>query len=144
MISCPYLILLVGSNPITSLMCMRLDFSCCALYTYVDMKFFVYFLEVCFGACVCVSINYSVHVIPRFVYSTWVVLWGFQISSLYPVLLFLCYLFIYLKNHFIYFWMHCLRCCVRAFSGCSKQGLLLVAVHRLLIAGASLVAEHRL
>ena len=38
-LSCPDLILLVGSNPITSLMCMLLDFSSCVLYTYVNMKF---------------------------------------------------------------------------------------------------------
>ena len=37
-----------------------------------------------------------------------------------------------------------LRCCARAFSGCGKQGLLLVAVHGLLIAVASLVVEHGL
>lgn len=30
------------------------------------MKFFVYFLEVCFS--VCVSINYLVHVVPQFAY----------------------------------------------------------------------------
>ena len=37
-----------------------------------------------------------------------------------------------------------LRCCVQAFSSCGEQGLLFVAVHRLLIAVASLVAEHGL
>ena len=37
-----------------------------------------------------------------------------------------------------------LCCCARAFSSCSRQGLLFVAVHGLLIAVASLVAEHRL
>ena len=37
-----------------------------------------------------------------------------------------------------------LRCCVWAFSSCRKRGLLFVAVHRLLIAMASLVAEHGL
>ena len=37
-----------------------------------------------------------------------------------------------------------LRCCVQAFSSCSKRGLLFVAVRRLLIAAASLVAEHGL
>ena len=46
--------------------------------------------------------------------------------------------FIYL---FIYFW---LCCCVWAFSSCVEQGLLFVAVHRLLIAVASLVVEHGL
>ena len=34
-----------------------------------------------------------------------------------------------------------LRCCAWAFSSCGEQGLLFVAVHRLLIAMASLVAE---
>ena len=37
-----------------------------------------------------------------------------------------------------------LRCCTQAFSSCSKWGLLVVEVHRLLIAVASPVAEHRL
>ena len=35
-----------------------------------------------------------------------------------------------------------LRCCAQAFSSCGERGLLLVAVRRLLIAVASLVAEH--
>ena len=35
-----------------------------------------------------------------------------------------------------------LRCCAWAFSSCSEQGLLFVAVRRLLIAVAFLVAEH--
>ena len=37
-----------------------------------------------------------------------------------------------------------LRCCARAFSSCGEQGLLFVAVRGLLIAVASLVAEHGL
>ena len=37
-----------------------------------------------------------------------------------------------------------LHCCARAFSSCGKLGLLFIAVRRLLIAVASLVAEHRL
>ena len=37
-----------------------------------------------------------------------------------------------------------LHCCARAFSSCGEQGLLFVAVHGLLIAVASLVAEHGL
>ena len=36
------------------------------------------------------------------------------------------------------------RCCVQAFSSCGEQGLLFAAVFGLLIAVASLVAEHRL
>ena len=35
-----------------------------------------------------------------------------------------------------------LPCCARAFSSCGEQGLLFVAVHGLLIAVASLAAEH--
>ena len=37
-----------------------------------------------------------------------------------------------------------LCCCTRAFSSCSEWGLLFVAVRRLLIAVAPLVAEHGL
>ena len=37
-----------------------------------------------------------------------------------------------------------LHCCLRAFSSCGEWGLLFVAVHGLLIAVASLVAEHGL
>ena len=58
------------------------------------------------------------------------------------------YLFIYFKNlfYFIYLFLAALglRCCVRAFSSCSERGLLFVAVHGLLTAVASLVAEHGL
>ena len=35
-----------------------------------------------------------------------------------------------------------LHCCAQAFSSCGERGLLFVAVHGLLIAVASLVAEH--
>ena len=37
-----------------------------------------------------------------------------------------------------------LRCCVQAFSSCGERGLLLVAVHGLLIVVASLITEHGL
>ena len=37
-----------------------------------------------------------------------------------------------------------LRCCVQAFSSCGERGLLFVALHGLLMAVASLVAEHGL
>ena len=37
-----------------------------------------------------------------------------------------------------------LHCCTPAFSSCGERGLLFVAVHGLLIAVASLVAEHGL
>ena len=37
-----------------------------------------------------------------------------------------------------------LRCCARAFSSCGEWGPLSIAVHGLLIAVASLVAEHGL
>ena len=45
---------------------------------------------------------------------------------------------------FIYFWLRWVCCCARAFSSCGERGLLFVAVRRLLIAVASLVAEHGL
>ena len=55
----------------------------------------------------------------------------------------------FFKYKFIYFYLFIFGCvgsslCVRAFSSCGKQGLLFIAVHGLLIAVASLVAEHRL
>ena len=51
-----------------------------------------------------------------------------------------------LKFLFIYSFLAVLglRCCTWAFSSCSEQGLLFVAVHGLLTAVASLVAEHGL
>ena len=50
---------------------------------------------------------------------------------------------------FIYFYLFILaalglHCCAQVFSSCNKQGLLFIAVHGLLIAVASLVAEHGL
>ena len=50
------------------------------------------------------------------------------------------------KKLFIYLFLAALGlcCCVRAFSSCGEWGLFFVEVRRLLIAMASLVAEHRL
>ena len=60
-------------------------------------------------------------------------------------------LFLFLRffkkiNLFIYLFLAALGlcCCARAFSSCGEQGLLFVAMRGLLIAVASLVAEHRL
>ena len=55
-------------------------------------------------------------------------------------------LFFFFLIFFIYLFLAALglRCCVQAFSSCSEWGLLFVAVHRLLIAVDSLVAEHGL
>ena len=52
----------------------------------------------------------------------------------------------FFKIYFIYLFLAVLglRCCARAFSSCGEQGLLFVAVRRLLIVVASLVAEHGL
>ena len=54
------------------------------------------------------------------------------------------YLFIF--KIFIYLFLAALGlcCCTRAFSSCGEQGLLFVAVRRLLIVVASLVEEHGL
>ena len=51
-----------------------------------------------------------------------------------------------LLNLFIYLFSAALglRCCMWAFSSCSERGLLFVVVRGLLIAAASLVAEHGL
>ena len=54
--------------------------------------------------------------------------------------------FFYFFLNFIYLFLVALglRCRTRAFSSCGERGLLFVAVRRLLIAVASLVAEHGL
>ena len=54
--------------------------------------------------------------------------------------------FLYKFIYFIYLFLAALGLCcyAQAFSSCGEQGLLFVAVHRLLIVVASLVVEHRL
>ena len=56
------------------------------------------------------------------------------------------WLYIYFFYKFIYLFLAVLglRCCVWAFSSCGEWELLFVAVHGLLTAVASLVAEHGL
>ena len=64
------------------------------------------------------------------------------------------FVFCFLRNLFIYFWLHWVfaaarglafsSCSERAFSSCGERGLLFVAVHGLLIEVASIVVEHRL
>ena len=53
---------------------------------------------------------------------------------------------LFLKIYFIYLFLAALglHCCTRAFSSCGEWGLLFIAVHGLLIAVASLDAEHGL
>ena len=65
-----------------------------------------------------------------------------QYPRLYFFILFYFKKFIY----FIYLFLAALglRCCAQAFSSCGERGLLFVAVRGLLIAVASLVAEHGL
>ena len=58
---------------------------------------------------------------------------------MWPVSVFFRYLFIYLFMAALG-----LHCFVWAFFSCGERGLFFVAVHGLLIAVASLVAEHRL
>ena len=50
------------------------------------------------------------------------------------------------KPHTFFFFLAALGlcCCARAFTSCSEQGLIFVAVRRLLIAVSSLVVEHGL
>ena len=73
-------------------------------------------------------------------YIAWLIIFQPAFQNIYY------YSFSFLINLFIYLFMAelGLRCCARAFSTCSKWGLLFVAVHGLLIAVASLVAEHGL
>ena len=58
---------------------------------------------------------------------------------------FFLFLFLFLINFTFYFLAALgLCCCTWAFSSCGEWGLLFVAVHGLLTAMASLVAEHAL
>ena len=55
--------------------------------------------------------------------------------------------FLHILDLIFFFWGGAalgLRCCARAFSSCGERGLLFAAVHKLLIAVASPVAEHGL
>ena len=52
--------------------------------------------------------------------------------------------FLFFINLFIYFWLRWVFVAARAFSSCDERGLLFVVVSGLLIAVASLVAEHSL
>ena len=54
--------------------------------------------------------------------------------------------FFFLRVLFIFIYLAVLGlcCCIWAISSCSEQGLLFIAMCRLLIAVASLVVEHRL
>ena len=68
----------------------------------------------------------------------------FCMCSFNKILFLFYYFFIHLL-YFIYLFLAAgLRCCVRAFSSCGERGLLFIVVRGLLIAVASLVAEHGL
>ena len=65
-----------------------------------------------------------------------------ELNPAYQLCIF--FLYIYLFYYFILLTALGLRCCARAFSSCGERGLLFVVVLGLLIAVASLVAEHGL
>ena len=69
---------------------------------------------------------------------------SFVLQTAFILYILFIYLFIFKK--FIYLSLAALglRCCAWAFSSCGEQGLLFVVVCGLLIAVASLVAEHGL
>ena len=64
------------------------------------------------------------------------------VRNIFPLMLGLVFYLVFF-NKFIYLFLAALGlcCCVQAFSSCNEQGLLFIAVHGLLIAVASLVAE---
>ena len=57
---------------------------------------------------------------------------------------FLVFFFVFFFLIYLFLAVLGLRCCVWAFSSCGERGLLFIVVRGLLIAGASLVAEHGL
>ena len=76
---------------------------------------------------------------------TWPCPWYIPVSQV-SLCLFFFKFFYFLKKKLINLFLAALglRCCSRAFSSCGGGGLLFIAVHRLLIAVVSLVAEDRL
>ena len=64
--------------------------------------------------------------------------------SVYGILFFFKYHFNFIYLFILFLAALGLRCCAQAFSSCGEQGLLFVVVRGLLIAVASLVAEHGL
>ena len=69
---------------------------------------------------------------------------GFKRHFVRLLTLFDYFSFIYLFIIYLFLAALGLRCCARAFSSCGERGLLFIAVHRLLIAVASLVVAHGL
>ena len=67
-----------------------------------------------------------------------------EMSSPIPSRLSFFFFLIYLFYLYLFLAALSLHCCAHAFSSCGEQGLLFVAVRGLLIAVASLVAEHGL
>ena len=65
-------------------------------------------------------------------------------TSLFSISVTLLLLLLLLKINNLFLAALGLRCCAWAFSSCSDQELLFIAVHRLLIAVGSLVVEHGL
>ena len=68
----------------------------------------------------------------------------FSLTSLKVMFMLGGSLFFFLLILFLFLAALGLCCCAQAFSGCDERGLLFVAVRGLLIAVASLVAEHGL
>ena len=76
----------------------------------------------------------------------------YEVEHLFICLFDICISFLvrYLFRSFAYLFIYLflaeldLRCCIWAFSSCGERGLLSIALHRLLPAVASLVAEHGL
>ena len=70
-------------------------------------------------------------------------MWSFIILFTY-FYMFIIFLFKKILRIYLFLAALGLHCCAWAFCSCSERGLLFVAVHGLLTAVASLVAEHRL
>ena len=79
----------------------------------------------------------------KYAYFFQTTMWHQMLSLMFDLRIFLFFFFfkIYLLCFLTVVGLHC---CLQAFSSCGKQGLLFVALFRLLIVVASLVAEHRL
>ena len=61
----------------------------------------------------------------------------------HPLLMDIYHIFFFF-NIYLFLAVLGLRCCARAFSSCSEQGLLFIVIHGLPVAAVSLVAGHGL
>ena len=93
------------------------------------MDMFIIFIVVMVSQCICVKSCQIIH----FKYVQFIVYQLYFNKAVFKIYLYFIYLFLPALG---------LRCCARAFPSCGERGLLFIVVCGLLLAVASLIAEH--